>query len=103
MPFAALSCVNIFRVAKRMNDGILEMPAQKPDSPARRGHEMINSILMVVNDLRRQSPYAMHAVLYEREWHMPFHPKICVWRLIKRMHKERKPHVPEYLSKAPVH
>ncbi len=47
--------------------------------------QMANAIWMVVHDIHHQSPYAGKA---EAEtWYMPFHQKVCLWRLIVALHK----------------
>ena len=50
---------------------------------------MRGAIWMVVRDLHNQSPYASKSGKHTSAWHMPFHQKSGIWRLILRRHAAR--------------
>lgn len=52
---------------------------------------MVAALWMVINDLHRQSPFAKDIDSNENEFHMPFHHKVCLWRLVLKLWIERKP------------
>ena len=51
--------------------------------------QMIQAIWMVVQDLHHQSPYATTKVDPDK-WHIPFHHKVCLWRLVLKLQEDRK-------------
>ena len=89
--FAALTGVNAFRTGKAMKEGMLTIPKEERCIKAPRRDEMVGAIWSVVKDLHDQSPFAKHAARSsDSEWHMPFHHKVCLWRLILRAHEGSK-------------
>ena len=50
--------------------------------------EMCQAIWMVIQDLHHQSPFATKDVEPD-EWYIPFHHKVCLWRLVLQLHEDR--------------
>ena len=93
--FAALTGVNPDRTAKIMKTNKLDVPkeVQTRRNPVRRG-QMVGAIWTVAFDLHSQSPFAKQAAPssgYDQQFHMPFHHKACLWRLVLRLWTHRKP------------
>ena len=55
---------------------------------ARVRDEMSQAIWMVIQDLHHQSPFAARDVEPD-EWYIPFHRKVCLWRLVLKLHQDR--------------
>ena len=53
--------------------------------PTIRENEMREAIWMVIQDLHHQSPYAGQND--PEKWNIPFHHKVCLWRLVKKLHE----------------
>jgi hypothetical protein len=64
--------------------------------------EMRQAIWMVIQDLHHQSPFAKKDVEPD-EWCIPFHHKVCLWRLVLELHADRaaNPSKPCLFSKSP--
>ena len=50
---------------------------------------MINAMWIIIQELHHQSPYAK-ALNQPNVWIIPFHQKVCLWRLIQKTHEQRK-------------
>ena len=85
--FEAVAGLNVSRAQKLAAKGIQTCEPQSRRSKAVRRDQMIAAIWMVVQQLHHQSPYAKDAV--EGVWHIPFHQKVCLWRLIQKVHEAR--------------
>ena len=100
--FEAVTGVNVSRGRRLMRMGVQTWERQTRKSKAVRLEQMIAAIWMVVQQLHHQSPYAKDAV--EGVWHVPFHQKVCLWRLIKKVHDSRPEDVaPLFTSKPKYH
>ena len=66
---------------------MLTIPTETKAKEARVRTEMIAAIWMIVQDLHRECPYTKlkSAGKDEREFHMPFHHKVALWRLVQRL------------------
>ena len=91
MAFAALTGVNTHCTKKLMKGGKLEVPKDtRPRRTCPRRDQMVAAIWIVVADLHSQSPFAMDAKSsYQHEFHMPFHHKVCLWRLVRHLWKDQ--------------
>ena len=88
--FAALTGVNAHLTQKIMKEGKLEVPKDtRPRRTRPRRDQMVAGIWIVAADLHSQSPFAKDAKsANEHEFHMPFHHKVCLWRLVLRLWKD---------------
>ena len=88
------------RARKYANDGLVTWKEHNINKCPARANEMRDAIWMVVADLHEQSPYAKAVQSSQssqslqsppdeqpsRLWHMPFHHKVCLWRLVKALY-----------------
>ena len=51
--------------------------------------EMCQAIWMVIQDLHPSSPFAAIKDVQPDEWYIPFHHKVCLWRLVLQLHADR--------------
>ena len=90
--FAALTGVNPDRTAKIMKEGKVEVPKDtRPTRRSPRRQQIVDMIWVAASDLHSQSPFAKDTrASCQREFHMPFHHKICLWRLALQLWKYRQ-------------
>ena len=55
---------------------------------ARARDEMCQAIWTVIQDLHYSSPFGKKDVQPD-EWYIPFHHKVCLWRLLRQLHVDR--------------
>lgn len=97
--FETVAGVNVSRGRKLLGKGVQTWERQTRAGKAVRMEQMTAAIWMVVQQLHHQSPYAKDAV--EGVWHIPFHQKVCLWRLIKKVHDTRPQDAAPLFTSAP--
>ena len=70
---------------KQSKLGIINYHVKKRKRFASVQEEMRAAIWMVIHDLHHQSPYAGKDKPSDK-WHIPFHHKVCLWRLVQKLH-----------------
>ena len=80
------------RVAGMVKRGVQSYETKSSERAAPRRKEMEHAIWMVVQDLHHQSPYARKKDPENdpKKWQIPFHQKVCLWRLVKKLHASRQ-------------
>ena len=114
MGFVACTGISrcFFNKARRHADqGLVSWNASSPNRIPERANQMRDAIWIIVADLHEQSPYAKSVKIQSspselssqsmqspRLWHLPFHQKVCLWRLVKALHAKNPifTHQPKY-------
>ena len=85
--FETVAGVNVSRGRKLMRQGLQTWERQTRVAKKVKLDQMIAAIWMFIQQLHHQSPYAKDVV--EGVWHIPFHQKVCLWRLIEKANHDR--------------
>ena len=80
--YTGVSAGSLHRAVDMVQRGVQNFARKAPARLARRRDEMVHAVWMVVQDLHHQSPYTNRS--QPNSWHIPFHHKICLWRLVKK-------------------
>ena len=84
--FSGVSRKFLDKVQKQVREGAVTYHVQKKKRSCPRFTDMYQAIWMVIKDLHLQSPFAGRlAASSDDKWHVPFHHKVGVWRLVKKM------------------
>ena len=76
------------RVADMVKRGVQSYECKSSQRSAPRRKEMEHALWMVIQDLHHQSPYAKKNE--PDKWQIPFHHKVCLWRLVEKLHASRQ-------------
>ena len=85
--FEVLAGVNVSRSRKLMNQGAQTI-VEKRNVKRTVGDQMSSAIWLMANELNEESPYARDRD--KTVLHLPFHQKVCLWRLILKAHEQRQ-------------
>jgi hypothetical protein len=86
--YTGVSAGALHWAADTVQRGVQNFARKAPTRLARRRDEMVHAVWVVGQDLHHQSPYTNRS--QPDSWHITFHHKICLWRLVKKMHESRK-------------
>ena len=86
--FSGISFNFLNSVRRQVNKGFCTYVVKKRNRPAPVRSQMFEAIWMVIQDLHHQSPYA--GKCGPDQWHIPLHRKICLWRLVQKLHAEHE-------------
>ena len=78
----------LHRHTKRIRQGLETYDRASPRRAAPMRDQMRHAIWYVVQALHHQSPYASQADA-TKTWYVPFHQKVCLWRLVLALHTTR--------------
>ena len=77
-----------FRAVSCAKDGLTKYNQGVSRRKSRVQDEMCQAIWMVIQDLHHQSPFADKD--YQPDmYYIPFHHKMCLWRLVLKLHQDR--------------
>ena len=86
--FTGLSSQTLVKVGTCVKEGLAKYKQGVSRRNRRVQDEMCQAIWMVVQDLHHQSPFADKDIEPDK-YYIPFHHKVCLWRLVLKLHQER--------------
>ena len=83
------------RHSKRIRQGAQTYDIASCKRAAPRRDELRNAMWYVIQALHHQSPYAKQASNQNKTWYIPFHQKVCLWRLVLALYTGQSRSQPE--------
>ena len=89
--FQRLTGTHLRHTRKRLALGVQQVERQQRKYPSPRHDEMYAAVWMLIRNLHSQSPFAkaQEPGPADGVWRIPFHMKVCLWRLVQQWHARR--------------